>query len=77
MEQNITLSNRLKEVCTEKGVDCKTLAEKSGLPVKRVYRLVNGLVSNPSVFVMLRICDTLEISMDEFFKTQEFDAFRK
>ena len=77
MEPNKALADRLKSLCEEKGMSYKELAEKSGLPVKRVYRLTYGVNTSPSIYVMLRICDALEITVDEFFSTEEFKEFRK
>lgn len=76
MEQNIVLSNRIKELMEEKGLSYNELAEKSGLPVRRVYRMANGLVSNPGIFIMIQLCKGLDLSLDEFVGTEAFDAFR-
>ena len=75
MEQNIALSNRLKNLMEEKHLTFKELAEKSGIPVRRIYRMMHGGVSNPSVFVMMRICNAMDITLDEFFGTEELQAF--
>ncbi len=72
MEQNVLLANRLKELMQEKGMSFGDLAEKSGISVKRIYRIANGGVSNPSVFVMMDICRALGVSLDEFFKDEAF-----
>ena len=72
MEQNVLLANRLKELMQEKGISFGDLAEKSGISVKRIYRIANGGVSNPSVFVMMDICRALGVSLDEFFATEAF-----
>lgn len=76
MEQNEMIANRLKSVCTDKKISYRELAEKSNVPVRQIYRMTYGQVSNPSVFVMMRICDALEISLDEFFGSEEFKVFR-
>ena len=72
MEQNMAIANRLKSLLEEKGMNYQTLAEKSGIPVRRVYRLVYGYTSNPGIFLMLRICEALEITVDEFLQSDEF-----
>ena len=72
MEQNVVLANRLKELMEEKGMSLREVAEKSEIPVRRLHRMANAGVSNPSVFVMIRICDALGVTLDEFFKTEEF-----
>lgn len=73
MEQNKAIANRLKEVCAEKGMSYNDLADKTGIPLRRIQRLAMGCHSNPGVFLMLRICEALEISLDEFFKPEKFE----
>ena len=72
MEQNVALANRMKELMEEKGMNYREIAEKSGISVKRIYRIANGGVSNPSVFVMMDICRALGVTLDEFFGTEVF-----
>jgi len=60
----------------QRGMNYNELAEKSGLPVRRVYRMATGLVSNPGIFLMIQLCKGLEVSLDEFVGTEAFDAFR-
>ena len=69
MEQHVALANKLKNLMEEKGVSYHDLANISGLSIRRVYRIVNGMVSNPGVFVMRDICKGLEISLDELLET--------
>ena len=69
MEQHVVMANKLKSLMEEKGVSYRDLAKTSGLSVRRVYRIVNGMVSNPGVFVMRDICKSLEISLDELLET--------
>ena len=79
MEQNIAIANRLKALCEEKGLNYNSLAEKSGLPLRKVYRMMTAGASNPGVFTMIRLCKALGITLDEFFNAEEFqniDEFR-
>lgn len=77
MEKNMLIANRLKELSKEKNISYNTLAEKSGVPVRRVYRMANGYISDPGVFLVMSICKALDISLDEFFDTDELrDAFQ-
>lgn len=76
MEQKIAVSSRIKELMEQKGLDYNALAEKSGFPVRSVYRLANGLTYNPGIFTMMKICKGLDVSLDEFVSTEAFDEFR-
>jgi transcriptional regulator with XRE-family HTH domain len=76
MEQNIVLANRVYQLREERNMNYNDLAEKSGLPLRGVYRIAQGGVSNPGVFVMMKLCKGLGVSLDEFFGTEEFNEFR-
>lgn len=76
-EGRVLLANRLKDLCKEKGISYQELAEKADMSVKRVYRLASGMTADPGVFTMMSICDALGVTLDEFFGTEEFKAFRK
>lgn len=75
MEQRDAIGKRIQDLMEQKGLNYNTLAEKSGVPLKRVYRLANSMNSNPSVFLMMQICDGLGVSLDEFFGAEEFKEF--
>lgn len=72
MQGNMVIGRRLKELCKEKNVTYQELGDKIGMPAKRIYRLANGMHSNPGVFTMLPICDGLGVTLDEFFGPEEF-----
>lgn len=72
MEQSIAIAKRLTALCKEKGWDAVVLAEKTSLPVEKAKRMMNVGASNPGVYLMLRICNALEITVDEFFQSEEF-----
>ena len=76
MERKEAIKNRIKELMEQKGMTYNTLAEKSGIPLRRVYRLATGMTYNPGVFTMIEICDALGVSLDEFFDTEELQKLR-
>lgn len=77
MEKNVVLANRLKSLMEEKGFSYRSLSDECGVPIRTIYRMMAGGVSNPSVFVMMRICNALGMGLDEFFGTEELQAFGK
>ena len=74
MQANEVLAKRLRELCEEKNVTYQELGSKIGMPGRRIYRMANGMVSNPGIFTMLPICEGLGVTLDEFFGTEEFRA---
>ena len=77
IEARGVLGKRLEEVCEQKGITYRELAAKLNAPVQRLYRIAWGNRTNPGIFDMIRICNALEISLDEFFGTEEVKEFMK
>lgn len=73
MEQSIAIAKRLRALCDERGWNAEVLAEKTNLPVEKTKRMMLVGASNPGVYLMIRICNALEITVDEFFKSEEFE----
>lgn len=77
MEQSRALANRIKELCEEKGMNYACLAKTCGEPAKRIYRIMAGTMSCQAILLLVKICKGLDISLDEFFDTDELrDAFK-
>lgn len=77
MEQSRALANRIKELCEEKGMNYASLAKICGEPAQRIYRVMAGAMSCQAILLLVKICKALDISLDEFFDTDELrDAFQ-
>lgn len=63
---------RLIELCEQKNMTIYQLAEKTDIPAKRLWRLSHAMTTDPGVFLMLKICNGLGVTVDEFFNTDEF-----
>ena len=72
MEQNVAVATRLRSLCEEKGITVAMLAEKTGMSVRRIYRMMHIGASNPGIYTMHCICKALEITIDEFLDSDEF-----
>ena len=74
MEETKVLAKRIQELCKEKGITCADLAQHCNVSTRRMMYIWHGNMSNPNVFIIVKICKLLEISLDEFFDTDEFKA---
>lgn len=70
---NIELGNRVKELRTLRGWTVKELAEKSNISSTFLYKLERGK-QNITVKYLSQLCDTLEISLSEFFDYRNHDG---
>lgn len=63
---------RILDLCDEKQITINGLARLSALPPTTLKNIINGASQNPGVVTLKKICDGLEISMIDFFDTEEF-----
>lgn len=66
MEYN--LSNRVKELCSRRGIQLKDLAKAMGIAPESLSRAING---NPQLSTITCIADNLGISISELFAVKE------
>ena len=72
MEESKVLANRIKELCEQQGMDYKQLADACEEPSRRMYRIMSGMMNCQNIITLIRICKALNVSLDEFFDTEEF-----
>ena len=62
------LSNRVKELCRQRGIQLKELAQKMGVAPESLSRAING---NPQLSTISSIASSLEIPISELFTSKE------
>lgn len=66
MNQNI--SHKVKELCRDKGITIKELAEKMDIAPESLSRAING---NPQLSTIRKIAETLGVSVTDLFDSSE------
>lgn len=66
------IAQRVINLCNDNNISINKRALLSGLTQSTVQSLVNGKSKNPKMLTIVRICDSLKISLDEFFKDNLF-----
>ena len=66
------ISKKLKNICKERNISVNKLANQSLLTQSTVEHLVNGDSKNPKLLTIIRICDGLDMSLQEFFADDLF-----
>lgn len=66
---------RFKEIMQERNMTPNALAVMSGVTPSTIKNIVNpnGGSHNPRIVTIKKICDGLEITLAEFFDTEEFN----
>lgn len=73
MDVAIAVRNRILQLCGEKNITINHLANLCGLPPSSVKNILYGKSMNPKIVTIKKVCDGLEITLGEFFSTEEFD----
>ena len=68
-KENFNISERIDELCNEKGYDYQTLSKKSGVPLSTLLNIVKGNSKNPGIFTISKISTGFDIPLSLFFKT--------
>lgn len=67
------VAKRILDLCAERNIAVNALATVSGIPPSTVYSMLNEKSKNPGVVSIKKICDGLEISIQDFFDSELFD----
>lgn len=71
IEKRILL-DRIEQLCLEKRISFYTLAMRSGVPITTIMNIMKGKTKNPGIYTIIRLCDGLDISVQDFFGTEDF-----
>ena len=63
---------RILDLCKERNITINKLATISGITQSTLNNIVNGRNNSPTVSTIKKICDGLEITIVDFFNTEDF-----
>ena len=66
------LANRIKYLCKKNRISYYTLSYKSAVPMTTLMHIINCSTKNPGIFTILKICNGLDITIRDFFDSEEF-----
>ncbi len=67
------VTKRFKDLCKERNIKTNELATLSGVTPSTVYSMMDEKRRDVSIVVIKKLCDGLDITLGEFFSTEEFD----
>ena len=67
-------AKRIRELCKERGITPNGLSYIAGVSQSTIKSILNGESKNPGIVTIKKICDGLEITIGEFFNTEEFNS---
>ena len=63
---------RIRDLCFEQGITPNALSYQSGVSQSTIKSILNGESKNPGIVTLKKLCDGLNISIIDFFNTEEF-----
>ncbi len=65
-------AKRILELCNEHNISINGLATASAVPPSTLKNIISGVSKNPGVVTIKKLCDGLDITLSDFFDTDEF-----
>lgn len=67
------VAKRFKELCDERNIKLNELANLSGVTPSTAYSMMDETRRDISIITIKKFCDGLDITLGEFFSTEDFD----
>ena len=68
---------RFASICQERRMTINELASRSGVTPSSVYSILDPSRRNISIVLIKKLCDGLDLPLDQFFSGPEFDALEQ
>lgn len=68
---------RFKELCEERNIKINELANLSGVTPSTAYSMMDESRRDISIITIKKFCDGLDITLGEFFSTEDFDKLEQ
>lgn len=72
MNQCKKLAGRITRLCQQQGISYYALSYRSAVPITTIMHIIDGSTRNPGVFTIIKICCGLNITIKDFFDTEDF-----
>lgn len=69
--------NRILQLCEARNMSINRLATVCALPPSSIKNILYGKSQNPKLLTVKMICDGLDLTLGEFFSTEEFDCLEQ
>ncbi len=67
------VAKRFKELCNKRNIKINELANISGVTPSTAYSMLDNNRRDISISTIKKFCDGLNITLGEFFSTEDFD----
>jgi transcriptional regulator with XRE-family HTH domain len=77
MNTYAAVRNRILQLCGERGLTINRLANLSAVPPSSLKNILYGKSQSLKIVTIKLLCDGLDITLGEFFSTEEFDRLEQ
>lgn len=77
MDMIEAVRNRILGICGARGLTINKLATMAGMPPSSLKNILYGKSRNPKLVTIKMLCDGLDMTLGEFFSTEEFDGLEQ
>ena len=77
MNTRKAIANRIRDICRVNGITPNHLSNLAGVPRATVKSILNGESKNPGVVTIKKLCDGIDMTLEEFFNTEEFNSLEQ
>lgn len=77
MNTQEAIAKRILQLCKERGWTPNALSNIAAVPQATIKSILNGESQNPGAVTIKKLCDGFEITLAEFFSTEEFDSLEQ
>lgn len=77
MDTKEAVADRIRQLCHEHGLTPNGLSNLAGVPQATVKSILNFESKNPGIITIKKLCDGLDITLGEFFNTEDFDQLEQ
>ena len=71
------VSKRIIALCRERNITPNGLSYIAGVSQSTIKSILNGESQNPGIVTLKKLCDGFEITLAEFFDTEEFHSLEQ
>ncbi len=77
MDTREATAKRIRELCTQRNITPNGLSNLAAVPQATIKSILNGESKNPGIVTIKKLCDGLDITLEEFFATEEFNSLEQ
>jgi len=72
MKAQDAVVKRIQYFCKKKNMSYYELSYKSAVPMTTLMHILDFSTKNPGIFTIIKICNGLNITIKDFFDTEDF-----